>query len=64
MLVDIITHGGQAVYGSADSPSVMPAFGDSLSEADTAAVLEFLKSWWGQDQREYQWWMTATDTAR
>lgn len=60
MLLDIITRGGQAVYGSADSPSAMPAFGGNLSEADMAAILEFLKSRWGQEQREYQWWMTAT----
>lgn len=60
VLRDIITRGGQAVYGGADAPSNMPAFGTTLSEADTAAILEFLKSRWGQEQREYQWWITAT----
>jgi mono/diheme cytochrome c family protein len=60
LLRDIITRGGAAVYGSAESPSTMPALGDVLSEADTTAILAFLKSRWGQEQREYQWWMTAT----
>ncbi len=60
VLQDITTRGGQLVYGSADSPSTMPAFGGTLTEADTAAILEFFKSRWGTEQREYQWWMTAT----
>jgi len=60
VLRDIITRGGQAVYGSADSPSAMPAFSGTLSDADTTAILDFLKSRWGTEQREYQWWMTAT----
>jgi len=64
VLEDIITRGGQAVYGSADSPSGMPAFGDRLSAAETIAVVEFIKSRWGRDQRAYQWWMTATQEDR
>lgn len=60
VLLDIIYRGGQAVYGSADSPATMPAFSGTLSEADMAAILEFFKSRWGTEQREYQWWMTAT----
>ncbi len=60
VLRDIIARGGQAVYGSVGSPASMPAFGGTLNEADTAAILEFLKSRWGRDQRENQWWMTAT----
>lgn len=59
-LLAIITRGGQAVYGSADTQSNMPAFGNTLSEADIAAILDLIKSQWGKDQQEYQWWITAT----
>lgn len=59
-LLDITTRGGQAVYGSADTKSNMPAFGNILSEADIITILDFIKSRWGKDQREYQWWITAT----
>lgn len=59
-LLDITTRGGQAVYGSAETKSNMPAFGNTLSEADIAAILDFIKSQWGKDEQEYQWWITAT----
>lgn len=60
VLKDIIVRGGQAVYGSADAPSSMPAFGGPLTDADLAAILVFVKSRWSSDHREYQWWLTAT----
>ncbi len=59
-LLDITLRGGQVVYGDANYKSNMPAFGDKLSEADITALLDFIKSRWGKDQREYQWWMTTT----
>ncbi len=40
----------------------MPAYKQTLTEAEMAAVLDFIKSTWGRQEREYQWWMTATRT--
>ena len=39
-------------------PTRMPTFADQLSEAEIAAVLEFLKSSWGPDERGFQWQIT------
>lgn len=53
-LLDIIRRGGQAVYGSEASPSGMPAWGDRLTEQDIEAVLAYIKTMWGNEEREYQ----------
>jgi mono/diheme cytochrome c family protein len=37
----------------------MPGFKDQLSEEEIAAVLDFIKSNWGREEREYQWWMST-----
>ena len=55
LLLNIITNGGDPAYNSK-----MPAFKDKLSEEEVMAILEFIKSKWGKDEREFQWWMTAT----
>lgn len=48
--------------GGGDLPnSKMPAFDGVLTEQEMKAVLGFIKSNWGQEEREYQWWITATD---
>lgn len=36
----------------------MPAFGDRLSAEEVRAVLAYLKTWWGEEQREFQARMT------
>ncbi|TAK79522.1 MAG: redoxin domain-containing protein [Dehalococcoidia bacterium] len=36
----------------------MPAFGDRLSAEEVRAVLTYLKTWWGDEQRAYQARMT------
>lgn len=36
----------------------MPAFGDRLSADEVRAVLAYLKTWWGEEQREFQARMT------
>lgn len=56
VLVSIILEGGEKLYGG-----TMPAFGDRLTSEQAGMVLDFFKSRWGKDEREYQWWMTATD---
>ncbi len=51
--MDIITNGGDPAFGSK-----MPAFGDELNERDIQAVLEFIKSRWEDEDREFQWWIS------
>lgn len=53
-LISIIENGGDPAYNSK-----MPPFKDQLNREETAAILEFIKSKWGVEEREYQWWMTA-----
>lgn len=55
LLLEIISNGGDP----ADN-SKMPAFGDQLTKDEMVSILDFIKSKWGKDEREYQWWMTAT----
>lgn len=55
LLLSIVESGGDPAYNSK-----MPAFGDKLSTEEVVAILEFIKSRWGPDEREFQWWITAT----
>lgn len=55
LLLDITRNGGDRASGSR-----MPAFGERLSEDETTAILDFIKSKWGREEREFQWWITAT----
>jgi len=54
LLLAIIADGGDPAYNSK-----MPALRDKLTEQERQAVLEFIKSKWGKNEREFQWWMTA-----
>ncbi len=56
LLLAIIADGGDPAYNSK-----MPAFKDKLSDQERRAVLEFIKSSWGKNEAEFQWWMTATE---
>ncbi len=47
-LLQIITEGG----GFAESR--MPAFSETLTDAEILKILEFIKSQWGPDEREFQ----------
>ncbi len=55
LLVSIVTHGGDPAYNG-----VMPGFGATLTEAQVSDILDFIKSHWSREHREYQWWMTVT----
>jgi len=55
LLQDIITHGGDPAYNSK-----MPAFGGTLSPDEIASVLDFIKSRWGTEARQFQWWISST----
>ncbi|HKZ82159.1 MAG TPA: cytochrome c [Anaerolineae bacterium] len=55
LLVGIIANGGDPAYNSK-----MPAFKEKLHDDQIRAILEFMKSKWGDQEREFQWWITAT----
>jgi mono/diheme cytochrome c family protein len=54
VLLDIIRRGGEAVYGGAGLRSGMPAFGGQLTAEEIDAVLAYIKTLWGDAEREYQ----------
>jgi mono/diheme cytochrome c family protein len=56
VLLYVIASGSTAF----DPAAKMPAFAGTLTEAEQRAVLDFIKSRWGQREREHQWWVTAT----
>lgn len=55
LLARIVANGGDPAYNSK-----MPAFGAELSDKEISAILEFIKSKWGADERQFQWWVTAS----
>lgn len=55
LLLSTIENGGDPSY------STMPPFAETLSENEIQAVLTFIKSSWGQDERAFQWWVTMKD---
>ncbi|CAN5869325.1 cytochrome c [soil metagenome] len=50
--------------GSDFPQSRMPAFGDRLTDEDIEAILEFIKSNWGPEERAYQQQVNKQDEAR
>ena len=59
LILEIVTSGGEPAHNSK-----MPAFKDRLAEDEMESILEFIKSKWGREEREYQWWITATGEDR
>ena len=53
-LLDIIANGGDPAYNSK-----MPGFKDKLTVEEMLAILEFFKSKWGREEREFQWWISV-----
>ena len=52
LLLEIVTRGS-------DFPqSQMPTFGDQLTDDEVRAILEYIKSWWGPEERAFQWQVT------
>jgi hypothetical protein len=37
----------------------MPGFKDKLTQDQMVSILEFIKSSWKREEREFQWWITA-----
>lgn len=42
----------------------MPSFDQNLSDAEITAILEYLKSRWGPEERAYQWQITWQESQR
>ena len=57
LLLHIIANGGDPAFNSK-----MPGFNDRLREDEMAMILDHIKSKWGKDEREFQWWITATES--
>jgi len=55
VLQNIIGEGGDPEFGG-----TMPSYGDILTEEEMVSILEFFKSKWGKNEREFQWWVTNT----
>ncbi len=55
LILEITANGGDPTQNSK-----MPAFKDRLAEDEMESILEFIKRKWGREEREYQWWLTAT----
>jgi len=54
LLQEIVAQGGDPAYNSK-----RPAFGGTLSPEGIASILDFIKSRWGTEAREFQWWISA-----
>ena len=54
LLINITENGGDSTDNSKMTP-----FKDQLSREEVVAILEFIKSKWGREEREFQWWITA-----
>lgn len=53
LLFRIVRDGGK-IYEDPGFKSMMPAFGDQLSEEDIRAVITYFKSLWGPQERAFQ----------
>jgi mono/diheme cytochrome c family protein len=54
VLMNIILNGGNP-----KNTPLMPAYKEKLTASEVVAILDFMKSKWGEAEREFQWWMTA-----
>jgi mono/diheme cytochrome c family protein len=46
--------------GGASYNGTMPGFSNQLTDDDMDDILEFIKSGWSKESREFQWWVTYT----
>lgn len=58
VLIAIIVNGGDPSYSN------MPAFNETLTNDEIIAVLDYIKSSWGRDERENQWWLSMRDQSQ
>ena len=62
VLFEVITNGMSDPLRP-EAPLRMPAFGEQLSEEETGAVVEYLKSLWSEEHLRWQWEVTLEDSA-
>jgi hypothetical protein len=60
-LTDIVLNGPgemgemmRRMMGASPDTPRMPAFKGALTEADVAAILAYIKTWWTEEQRQWQ----------
>jgi len=53
-LTNIVANGNKLIFPQ----SKMPAFGEQLSDDEISAVLEYIKTFWGEEERAFQWRIT------
>ena len=63
-LLDAIEFGGARLTDNIGGFSNMPVLSETLSEAEIAAVLTFIKSTWPVDIRQTQWEQTLLERSR
>jgi mono/diheme cytochrome c family protein len=56
-----IVREGCGLYSTGGTPCNMPAFGDRLDDAQIRAVLEYIKTFWGPDERAFQAEVSLSD---
>lgn len=54
LLVEIIEDGMPPRPGVPEDTPTMPPFADELGEDDIRAILAYIKTWWTEDQLEFQ----------
>lgn len=47
--------------GSDFAQSRMPAFDSILDDGQIIAILEYIKTWWGPEERDFQWGVSQQD---
>lgn len=58
LLYEIIRDGFRDPLKPPDSPLLMPAFGDKLSDTEIRGVITYFKSLWSEQSRLFQWQVT------
>lgn len=54
LLIEIVQEGTSWRPGLPDDAPTMPPFPDELSDQDIHAILAYIKTWWTQEQLEFQ----------
>lgn len=53
-LIEIIRNGMPRRPGLPEDAATMPAFGDRLTDEDSRAILAHIKTWWTDQQQQFQ----------
>ena len=58
-LLQITANGGDPAYNG-----TMPGFSTIMTVDQMSTIFDFIKSHWGREEREYQWWISVTAAGR